>query len=106
MEGDLCSEIINNREYRCETLRKPILRWGISGCSKEDFKRLNGVTTEETAELKILLFQRMPVQRLCDVHAAVLGGSVKQIHDLKKPVEEEGHPIYVLKAENRGIEDL
>ena len=108
------SEIINNREYRRETLRKLINRLhdGESvDVVKEDFQRLlNGVTTEEIAELEnSLVSEGMPVeeiQRLCDVHAAVLGSSVEQIHDLKKPVEEEGHPIYVFKAENRGIEDF
>lgn len=108
------SEIINNREYRRETLRKLINRLhdGESvDVVKEDFQRLlNGVTTEEIAELEnSLVSEGMPVeeiQRLCDVHAAVLGSSVEQIHDLKKSVEEEGHPIYVFKAENRGIEDF
>ena len=106
------SEIINNREYRRETLRKLINRLhdGESvDVVKEDFQRLlNGVTTEEIAELEnSLVSEGMPVEeiQIVRVHAAVLGSSVEQIHDLKKPVEEEGHPIYVL-GRNRGIEDF
>jgi len=111
-EGDYMSEIINNREYRRETLKKLIRRLhdGESvEAVKNDFqKMLNGITTEEIVELEnSLVAEGMPVeeiQRLCDVHAAVFGSSVEEIHDFRKPVEEEGHPIDVFKQENRGIE--
>lgn len=106
------SELINNREYRRETLKNLIMRlhYGESADTvKRDFqKMLKGITTEEIVELENSLVQEgMPVeeiQRLCDVHAAVFGSSVEEIHDLKKPTEEEGHPIDVFKKENRGIE--
>jgi len=76
---------------------------------QKDFQRLlKGITTEEIVELEnSLVAEGMPVeeiQRLCDVHAAVFGGSVEEIHDFKKPTEEEGHPVDVFKQENRGIE--
>lgn len=106
------SEVINNREYRRETLKKLIKRLhdGESvDVVKRDFqKMLKGITTEEIVELEnSLVAEGMPVeeiQRLCDVHAAVFGASVEEIHDFKKPTEEEGHPIEVFKQENRGIE--
>jgi len=106
------SEVINNREYRRETLKKLIIRLhdGESvDVIKRDFQEmLNGITTEEIVELENSLVEEgMPVeeiQRLCDVHALVFGSSVEEIHDFKKPTEEEGHPIDVFKLENRGIE--
>jgi len=111
-EGDFISEVINNREYRRETLKELIMRLhdGESvDVVKRDFEKLlKGITTEEIVELEnSLVAEGMPVeevQRLCDVHAAVFGGSVEEIHDLKKPTEEDGHPIEVFKLENRGIE--
>lgn len=106
------SEVINNREYRRETLKKLIMRLhdGESvDAVQRDFQRLlKGITTEEIVELEnSLVAEGMPVeeiQRLCDVHAAVFGASVEEIHDFKKPTEEEGHPIDIFKLENRGIE--
>ena len=49
---------------------------------QKDFQRLlKGITTEEIVELEnSLVAEGMPVeeiQRLCDVHAAVFGGSVE-----------------------------
>jgi DUF438 domain-containing protein len=78
------SEVINNREYRRETLKKLILRLH-EGESveqvKEDFQKLiEGVTATEISEMENeLIAEGMPVeevQRLCDVHAAVFKGSL------------------------------
>ncbi|NLX76738.1 MAG: DUF438 domain-containing protein [Clostridiaceae bacterium] len=106
------SEVINNREYRRETLKKLIMRLHdgepVEAVQKDFQRLLKGITTEEIVELEnSLVAEGMPVeeiQRLCDVHAAVFGGSVEEIHDFKKPTEEEGHPVDVFKQENRGIE--
>jgi len=106
------SELINNREYRREMLKKLIKRLHdgepVESVQKDFQKHLDGITTAEIVELEnSLVAEGMPVeeiQRLCDVHAAVFGASVEEIHDYKKLMEEEGHPIEVFKKENRGIE--
>lgn len=108
------SEVINNREYRRETLKKLIRRLHDGEpveVVKEDFNRLiEGITTEEISEMeRELVEEGMPVeeiQRLCDVHAAVFKGSIKDIHSPKIHEEEPGHPVDTFKLENRGIEDF
>jgi hypothetical protein len=45
------------------------------------------------------------IQKLCDVHANVFGGSISDIHGGSLS-NEEGHPLQVLKAENKRIEQL
>ena len=46
------------------------------------------------------------VQNLCDVHAAVFKGSIKDIHKPVELTEIPGHPANILKRENRFIEEL
>lgn len=106
------SEVINNREYRRETLKKLIRRLH-QGESvdrvKEDFgKLIDGVTATEISQMEAeLVAEGMPVeevQRLCDVHAAVFQGSIEDIHKVEELVDKPGHPIDTLKSENRAIE--
>ena len=46
------------------------------------------------------------VQRLCDVHSALVHGSVAEIHSSKKVDETLGHPAWLLKKENEHIKTL
>jgi DUF438 domain-containing protein len=46
------------------------------------------------------------VQRLCDVHAAVFKGSIEHVDEPKDLGQEQGHPLEVMKRENRAIEAL
>lgn len=108
------SEVINNREYRRETLKKLIRRLHEGETVekvKEDFgKLIEGITTTEITEMeRELVAEGMPVeeiQRLCDVHAAVFKGSIEDIHKPKEHEEQPGHPIDSFKSENRAIEDF
>ncbi len=44
------------------------------------------------------------IQKLCDIHADVFNMSIEQIHQKLPEHEKEGHPIRVLKEENRALE--
>lgn len=46
------------------------------------------------------------IQNLCDIHADVFNGSIADIHRASAQFEEEGHPVAVLKNENRALESL
>ena len=109
------SKEIGNKEYRANTIRK-ILEQLHAGRSvdalKQQFKEaFDGVSASEIAEAeRTLIAQGMPVsevQKLCDLHAAVVGGSVEQIHESKADAAKQpGHPVHTLLAENRAIEAL
>jgi DUF438 domain-containing protein len=108
------SELINTREKRKEVL-KEIIKKLHEGSSVEEVKDLfestfNGVSPMEISEAeKALILEGVPiseVQRLCDVHASVFKGSIEEIHRPKDETEIPGHPAYILKKENRVIEDI
>lgn len=108
------SESINNREYRKEVL-KSIIRELHEGKVvdevKEKFeKAFTGVSAMEISEAEqALILEGVPVtevQSLCDVHASVFKGSIEEIHAPKDDSEVPGHPAYILKKENRVIEDI
>ncbi len=44
------------------------------------------------------------IQRLCDIHADVFNMSIEEIHAQRPEHDREGHPIQVLKNENRALE--
>lgn len=46
------------------------------------------------------------IQNLCDIHADVFNGSISDIHRASSQYEEAGHPVAVLKNENRALETL
>ena len=108
------SEEINNRKYRQEVIKDVIsqLHAGksvdeVKGKFNEAFGNVsvNEITQAEQA----LIADGLPVeeiQRLCDVHAAVFKGSIEEIHQPTDPSEIPGHPINILKAENRAIQRL
>jgi Uncharacterized conserved protein len=46
------------------------------------------------------------IQRLCNVHAAVFKGSIKDIHKSSLDENTPGHPVHTLKLENKVINSL
>lgn len=108
------SELINNREHRRNVLKDLITQLH-NGKSVEDVKQkfeetFGGVSASEISEVEqALIMDGMPVsevQRLCDVHAAVFKGSIEDIHRPQDPARDQGHPIEIMKRENRAIEAL
>ena len=108
------SEFINNREYRKNTL-KSILAQLHEGKTadevKEQFsKAFDGVSAEEISQAEqALIREGLPiaeVQRLCDVHAEVFKGSIEEIHQPAESFDIPGHPVNIMKQENRAIEEL
>jgi DUF438 domain-containing protein len=108
------SEEINNRKYRQEVI-KDVISQLHAGKSVEEVKgrfdeafgnvSVNEITQAEQA----LIADGLPVeeiQRLCDVHAAVFKGSIEEIHQPADPSDIPGHPINILKAENRALQRL
>jgi hypothetical protein len=108
------SEQINNREHRKEAI-KHILSELDAGKSVEEVRAIfatafEGVSAMEISEAEAaLIAEGLPVaevQNLCDVHAAVFKGSIKDIHKPVELTEIPGHPANILKRENRFIEEL
>lgn len=104
------SELINNREYR-QKLMKELIRELHAGKTvdevKEKFSKvIEGVPPSEIAAMEAQLVKEgLPIeeiQRLCNVHAEVFKGSIEEIHH---PEEVPGHPIYIMREENRAIEE-
>ncbi len=108
------SKEINNREYRQQVLRELIGQLH-EGKSVEEVKGrfeavFGGVSAEEIALAEQALINGgLPVaevQRLCDVHASVFKGSIEDIHKQSTPASLPGHPVNILKQENRAIEEV
>ncbi|OQB47998.1 MAG: hypothetical protein BWY00_00936 [Firmicutes bacterium ADurb.Bin153] len=113
------SEMIHNRPGSMDPARQHHLRRLIKdlhqGRDPEDVKRefaalFASVSSEEIAAMEAeLMAEGMPVeeiQRLCDVHAAVMGTSVAQVHGKDHPEKAPGHPLNQLEEENRALEEL
>ena len=107
------SELINNREKRQQILKELILELH-AGKSVDDVKErfgnlIEGLSATEISDMEhALVDEGMPVeeiQRLCDVHAEVLGTSVEEIHT-DKSEEQPGHPIHIFRLENKALESL
>lgn len=78
---------------------------------KEDFQKHFGSVhaSEIVAMEQELVKEGMPIgeiQRLCDIHADVFNGSIEAIHASMNDIDIPGHPVHVLKAENKAITDL
>jgi len=108
------SEIINNHSrVRQEALKKLIkkLHEGVdSEIVKAEFqKEFGSVTTKEIVELENALVEEglsvKEIERLCDVHASIMGVSVNTLH-LEDHKLLPGHPLRVLEEENERIEKL
>ena len=104
------SELLDNSRHRIETL-KGIIRQLHDGADPErlqdDFAELLAeVGPSEIAAMEnALMAEGMPqqeIQRMCDVHAAVLGGSAACA-----PEEvPKGHPVDTFRRENERIREL
>jgi len=106
------SKEINNSQYRKEAIKK-MLKMLHEGKSEEEVKALfkealGSVSASEISQAEqALIDEGIPVeevQRLCDIHSAVFKGSIAEIH---RPAQYElpGHPVWVMKQENRAIEN-
>ena len=78
---------------------------------KREFKALfASVSSEEIATMEAaLVAEGMPIeeiQRLCDIHAAVMGTSVAGVHGDDVPENTPGHPLNQLEEENKALEGL
>jgi len=106
------SEYINNQERRKKALKNIIaqLHEGKSVEEvKEQFdKEFNNVSANEISAAEQALIGEgvgiEEIQKLCDVHAAVFKGSIEEIHKETDQTKMPGHPVYILKKENRIIE--
>jgi hypothetical protein len=86
------------------------LHAGVSSDSvKQEFEAEFGTISAEdlaAAEKKLIEdgeIQVEQVQKLCDVHASIFGGSVKEIHGGKTIEQTPGHPAFVFLKENEGL---
>ena len=108
------SELINNRELRQKTI-KDIIKQLHEGKTIDEVKAqfeeaFDGVSASEISEAEgALISEGLPVeeiQKLCDVHASVFKGSIEEIHQSTDPSVIPGHPLNILKLENREIERI
>lgn len=108
------SEFINNSELRQDTIKK-ILKQLHEGKTVEQVKSqfeevFDGVSASEISEAEnALMAEGLPVeeiQKLCDVHASLFEGSITEIHQPDDLTEIPGHPLNILKLENREIERI
>lgn len=105
----------NDREFRQQKL-KEILNALHDGKPVDDVKKqfaavFSNVDAKELAEAEhALVREGMPIaeiQRLCDVHAAVVGKSVESIHaPTVNDTDYPGHPLSVLRQENTALRKL
>ena len=108
------SELINNQsKKRQEALKKLIkkLHEGVDvDTVKKEFKaQFGSVTTEEIVALEHALVEDglsvSEIEKLCDVHASVMGTDVRSLH-LSEGKLSQGHPLRVLEEENQAITKL
>lgn len=103
------SEYINNSSQRKEMLKHLILELH-RGTAPEQVKKrlmemLKAVPYNEVVEVEQeLIAEGLPeseILKLCDIHAAVLDGSIDTSHAKNVP---PGHPVDTFKQENRALE--
>lgn len=108
------SELINNQTIEKQEALKSLIKRLHAGedpeVIKESFKKdFSDVSTAEISAMEqALIDEGLPVkevQRLCDVHASVFGGSISDIHHTEN-VKTPGHPLHTLSEENRRIKTL
>jgi DUF438 domain-containing protein len=110
-EANNMSELLDNSRHRIETL-KEIIRSLHGGADPEsltgEFKALLDEVgpTEIAAMENSLMAEGMPqqeIQRMCDVHAAVLGSG---LDDAPPPEVVPGHPVHTFRLENERIREI
>lgn len=71
-------------------------------------KKFGSVTSAEIIQMEQELVDDgmaiEEIQKLCDIHADVFNMSIEEIHQQLPEHDKEGHPIRVLKDENRALE--
>ncbi len=110
----MSAEIQNSNE-RSSLLKEMIKRLHngeeFEAVKKEFAEAFEGVGADEIADAEKKLIDEgevsvEEVQRLCDVHSALVHGSVADIHGHKKMDETLGHPAWILKKENEHLTKL
>ena len=105
------SELIDNSRARIQTL-KGIIHQLHEGADPDSLKREFGDLLDEVGASEIaameseLMAEGMPqseVQRMCDVHAAVLGDAARSREAEEVP---KGHPVHTFRLENERIREL
>jgi DUF438 domain-containing protein len=108
------SELINNREYRQETI-KDILAQLHEGKSVAEVKgqflnAFESVSAEEISQAEqALISGGLPVgevQRLCDVHSEVFKDGLLECSLSTQPTNVLGHPANTLRRENHAMGEL
>lgn len=110
------SELINNRQQnldldKIQKLKEIILRLHHGEdpkVVKQSFREhFDHVESSEIIAMEQVLVDEgmdvMEIQKLCDIHADVFNGSIEEIHGLVGEMEQEGHPVMVLKASNAAL---
>lgn len=75
-----------------------------------DFKKhFTGVSAYEISVMEQGLMGKgidaEDIQRLCNVHASLFGGSIETVYTTSAEQQHAGHPIQVMKLENLAIEN-
>ena len=105
------SELLDNNRHRIETL-KGIIRSLHDGADPEALKQEFGDLLAEVGPTEIaamensLMADGMPqqeIQRMCDVHAAVLAGAAEHGGPPQVP---PGHPVHTFRLENERIREI
>lgn len=108
------SELINNHSKARQEALKILIKKLHEGVDTEvvkaEFQKQFGtVTTKEIVEMESALVEDglsvKEIERLCDIHASVMGVNVNTIH-LEDNKLISGHPLRVLEEENDRIEKL
>jgi len=110
MEADM-SELIDNSRHRIEVL-KTVIRELHDGADPETLKGqfkdlLDEVGPSEIAAMENALMAdgmaQEEIQRMCDVHAAVLGDG---LDGAAPPEAVAGHPVHTFRLENNRIREI
>jgi DUF438 domain-containing protein len=118
--GDIMSESMQNRgKQTFDLARQHHLKRLIgdlhAGRDAEEVKRefmalFSGVSSEEIAAIEAqLVLEGMAIeeiQKLCDVHAAILGASISDLHKPTDAIAISGHPMNQFELENKALEKL
>lgn len=115
------SELVNNREQGSSidperlALLKSIIKQLHHGADpkvvKEIFREnFDSVDASEIIAMEQSLVDEgmdvMEIQSLCDIHADVFDGTIDEIHGIVGDYLLPGHPVHVMKEENRALEKL
>lgn len=108
------SELINNHQRKRQEALKVLIKQLHQGVNEETIKQafehtFGQISTEEIVALEAALVEDgmtiKEIERLCDIHARVMGTSVKALHQAEGH-RAVGHPLRVLEDENARIEKV